>query len=104
MDKQENVGTWPGDAERQQESGAAAPGHGGRMSRQRKTAAVPRREDLELVSRSLGVTAATLTAWRMSTLHPLRSFTGDLANGWSRPKSTDWGPIGRCLKRTVSTQ
>jgi len=37
------------------------------MSRQRKTAAVPRLfrgEDLELVSRSLGVTAATLTAWR----------------------------------------
>jgi transposase-like protein len=37
------------------------------MSRQRKTAAVLRLlrgEDLELVSRSLGVTAATLTAWR----------------------------------------
>src|ERR687886_2234167 len=45
------------------------PGHwrGGRMSRQRKTAAVLRLlrgEDLELVSRSLGVTAATLSAWR----------------------------------------
>jgi transposase-like protein len=37
------------------------------MSRQRKTTAVLqllRGEDLELVSRSLGVTAATLTAWR----------------------------------------
>jgi transposase-like protein len=37
------------------------------MSRQRKAAAVLRLlrgEDLELVSRSLGVTAATLTAWR----------------------------------------
>jgi len=37
------------------------------MSRQRKTAAVLRLlrgEDLELVSRSLGVTAATLTGWR----------------------------------------
>ena len=37
------------------------------MSRQRKTAAVLRLlrgEDLETVSRSLGVTAATLTAWR----------------------------------------
>jgi transposase-like protein len=37
------------------------------MSRQRKTAAVLRLlrgEDLELVSRSLGVTAATLTHWR----------------------------------------
>jgi hypothetical protein len=37
------------------------------MSRQRKTAAVLRLlrgEDLETVSRSLGVTAATLTGWR----------------------------------------
>jgi transposase len=67
MDKSTHVGTRPGDAERPHESGAAAPGRGGRMSRQRKTAAVPRLfrgEDLELVSRSLGVTAATLTAWR----------------------------------------
>ncbi len=47
----------------------AAPGlgRGGRMSRQRKLSAVLRLlrgEDLELVSRSLGVTAATLSAWR----------------------------------------
>jgi transposase-like protein len=37
------------------------------MSRQRKTAAVMRLlrgEDLETVSRALGVTAATLTGWR----------------------------------------
>ena len=57
----------PGAAERPQESGAAAPGRGGRMSRQRKRDAVLRLlrgEDLEMVSRSLGVTAATLTAWR----------------------------------------
>jgi transposase len=42
-------------------------GRGGRMSRQRKLAAVLRLlrgEDLELVSRSLGVTAATLSSWR----------------------------------------
>ena len=67
MDKSTNVGTRPGDAERPQESGAAAPGRGGRMSRQRKMAAVLRLlrgEDLELVSRSLGVTAATLSNWR----------------------------------------
>jgi transposase-like protein len=41
------------------------------MSRQRKMAAVLRLlrgEDLELVSRSLGVTAATLTAWRNAFL------------------------------------
>lgn len=57
----------PGAAERPRESGAAAPGRGGRMSRQRKTAAVLRLlrgEDLETVSRSLGVTAATLSTWR----------------------------------------
>ena len=46
---------------------AAGPGRGGRMSRRRKTAAVLRLlrgEDLETVSRSPGVTAATLTTWR----------------------------------------
>src|SRR3712207_3616668 len=53
--------------ERPRESGAAVPGRGGRMSRQRKTAAVLRLlrgEDLGTVSRSLGVTAATLSGWR----------------------------------------
>ena len=48
-------------------TGAAGPGRGGRMSRQRKRDAVLRLlrgEDLETVSRSLGVTAATLSAWR----------------------------------------
>ena len=67
MDNQENVvGAPPSAAERPQESGAAALGRGGRMSRQRKTAAVLRLlrgEDLETVSRELGVTAATLTGW-----------------------------------------
>ena len=67
MDNQEHVvGARPSAAERPQESGAAALGRGGRMSRQRKTAAVLRLlrgEDLETVSRELGVTAATLTGW-----------------------------------------
>ena len=48
-------------------SGAVGPGRGGRMSRRRKAAAVTRLlrgEDLETVSRALGVTAATLTSWR----------------------------------------
>jgi transposase len=48
-------------------NGVAGPGRGGRMSRQRKRDAVLRLlrgEDLETVSRSLGVTAATLSAWR----------------------------------------
>ena len=48
-------------------TGAAGSGRGGRMSRQRKRDAVLRLlrgEDLEMVSRSLGVTAATLSGWR----------------------------------------
>ena len=72
MDDQANdVGARPGAAERPQESGAAALGRGGRMSRQRKSAAVLRLlrgEDLETVSRSLGVTAATLSGWREAFL------------------------------------
>jgi hypothetical protein len=67
MDKQQNIEARPGDVERPPESGGASPGRGGRMSRQRKTAAVLRLlrgEDLETVSRGLGVTAATLSGWR----------------------------------------
>ena len=37
MDKDTNIGRRPGGVERAQGSGAAAPGRGGRMSRQRKT-------------------------------------------------------------------
>jgi hypothetical protein len=71
MDKSTIGEARPGGAARLQESGAASPGRGGRMSRQRKTAAVLRLlrgEDLETVSRSLGVTAATLSGWRESFL------------------------------------
>src|ERR1044071_7924776 len=53
------------------ERDAAGLGRGGRRSRQRKTAAVLRLlrgEDLETVSRSLGVTAATLSGWREAFL------------------------------------
>jgi transposase len=49
------------------ETDAFGRGRGGRMSRQRKREAVLRLlrgEDVELVSRSLGVTAATLSGWR----------------------------------------
>ena len=52
-------------------SGEVGPGRGGRMSRRRKTAAVLRLlrgEDLETVSRALGVTAATLSGWRNAFL------------------------------------
>ena len=71
MGETRNGGSRPGAAERPQESGAAAPGRGGRMSRQRKMAAVLRLlrgEDLETVSRALGFTAATLSGWRDALL------------------------------------
>src|ERR1051325_8571121 len=68
MDDQTNrVEAEPDDAARAREPGATALGRSGRMSRQRKSAAVLRLlrgEDLETVSRELGVTAATLTGWR----------------------------------------
>ena len=68
MDDQANqIEARPGEAERAREIGAVVLGRGGRMSRQRKSAAVLRLlrgEDLETVSRELGVTAATLTGWR----------------------------------------
>ena len=72
MDDQTNpVDARPDEAARAQEAGAAALGRGGRMSRQRKSAAVLRLlrgEDLETVSRELGVTAATLSGWREAFL------------------------------------
>ncbi len=46
-------------------------GRGGRLSRQRKRDAVLRLlrgEDLEIVSRALGVTAATLSGWEQAFL------------------------------------
>jgi transposase len=55
---------WTMTAETKQASGL---GRGARMSRQRKRDVVLRLlrgEDLEMASRSLGVTAATLTGWR----------------------------------------
>ena len=48
-------------------SGEVGLGRGGRMSRKRKRDAVLRLlrgEDLEMLSRALGVTAATLTGWQ----------------------------------------
>ena len=52
----------PGAAERAQEAGVAAPGRGGRMWD--AVLRLLRGEDLETVSRLLGVTAATLSGWR----------------------------------------
>src|ERR687890_467482 len=70
-DRTDQVGVEPHEAERAQGSGAVGLGRGGRMSRQRNSAAVLRLlrgEDLETVSRSLGVTAATLSGWREAFL------------------------------------
>ena len=67
MEQKQAATERPSAAERPQESGAAALGRGGRMSRQRKRDAVLRLlrgEDLDTVSRALGVTAATLSGWR----------------------------------------
>ncbi len=67
-------------------TGAAGPGRGGQMSRQRKRDAVLRLlrgEDLETASRSLGVTAAALTAWRDAFL------AGGEANLATRPEGAE---------------
>ena len=66
-DQGNQVGAGPDEAARAPGSGAVARGRGGRMSRQGKRAAgrrLLRGEDLETVSRELGVTAARLTGWR----------------------------------------
>jgi len=66
-------------------------GRGGRMSRQRKREAVLRLlggEDLELVSRSLGVTAATLSGWREAFL------AAGEASLATRPTARRWRAIG----------
>lgn len=67
----ENKTNGPGLSEGARRASGEGPGpgvgRGGRMSRQRKRDAVLRLlrgEDLELVSRSLGVTAARLSEWR----------------------------------------
>jgi hypothetical protein len=66
-------------------------GRGGRMSRQRKREAVLRLlggEDLELVSRALGATAATLSGWREAFL------AAGEASLATRPTARRWRAIG----------
>ena len=78
-------------------TGAAGPGRGGRMSRRRKRDAVLRLlrgEDLDVVSRSLGVTAATLSGWRDAFL------AAGEASLKSRPADARDAEIGR-LKEKV---
>lgn len=69
----ENVGVGVGPAERAQDAGEAGPTPEPRrrMSARRKQEAVlrlRRGEDVELVSRALGVTAAELSGWREAFL------------------------------------
>ena len=83
------------------DTGAADLGRGGRMSRQRKRDAVLRLlrgEDLEMVSRSLGVTAATLSGWRDAFL-----VAGE-ASLTSRPTDADALESGRLTARLGSAR
>ena len=90
----EDVGGGVGSAARAQEAGADGPtlGHRRRMSARRKQDAVLRLlrgEDLELLSRELGVTAAELSGWREAFL------AGGEASLKSRPADARDAEIGR---------
>src|SRR3954464_1988547 len=95
----EDVGTGVGPSERAHHAGAggATPERRRRMSARRKQDAVLRMlrgEDLELVSRELGVTAAELSGWRDAFL------AGGEASLKSRPADARDAEIGR-LKAKV---
>src|SRR6476469_6889218 len=90
----ENVGVGVGSAERAQDAGEAGPTPEPRrrMSARRKQEAVLRLlrgEDVELVSRVLGVTAAELSGWREAFL------AGGEASLKSRPADARDAEIGR---------
>jgi transposase len=82
-------------------TGAAGPGRGGRMSRQRKRDAVLRLlrgEDLEAVSRALGVTAGTLSGWRDAFLAAGEASLASVpptARTWRRCRARWASPRGR---------
>src|SRR3954453_9483086 len=95
----EAVGVGVGPAERAHHAGVAGPtpGHRRRMSARRKQEAVLRLlrgEDLELLSRELGVTAAEVSGWREQFL------TAGEASLRSRPADAREAEIGR-LKEKV---
>ncbi len=79
-------------------------GRGGRMSRQRKRDAVLRLlrgEDLDTVSRSLGVTAATLSGWREAFLDGGEaSLATRLADGEERESDRLKARLGEMLLKT----
>jgi transposase-like protein len=95
----EAVGTGMGPAERAHHAGedGRTPGHRRRMSARRKQQAVLRLlrgDDLELLSRELGVTAAELSGWREAFLA-----AGEVSLK-SRPADARDAEIGR-LKEKV---
>ena len=95
----DEMGEGVGPAARAQDAGAGGPtpGHRRRMSARRKQDAVLRLlrgEDLELVSRELGVTAAELSGWRDAFL------AAGEASLKSRPADARDAEIGR-LKEKV---
>jgi hypothetical protein len=97
MDEAAGVGVGPAERAQHAAIGGPAPGHRRRMLARRKQEAVLRLlrgEDLELVSRELGVTAAELSGWRD------RFLAGGEASLKSRPADAREAEIGR-LKEKV---
>src|SRR5215208_4068940 len=97
MDENVGVGVGPAARARPAGGGGLTPETRRRMSARRKQEAVLRLlrgEDLELVSRELGVTAAELSAWRDTFL------AGGEAALKTRPADARDGEIGR-LKEKV---
>ena len=94
----DEIGAGVGPVERAHEAGAdgPTPGHRRRMSARRKQDAVVRLlrgEDLELLSRELGVTAAELSGWRDAFL------AGGEASLKSRPADARDAEIGRLREK-----
>ena len=97
MDDDVGVGVGPAERARHAGGDGPTPGHRRRMSAGRKRDAVLRLlrgEDLELVSRELGVTAAELSGWREQFL------AAGEASLRSRPADVRDAEIGR-LKQKV---
>src|SRR5919202_1471466 len=97
MDDDVGVGAGPAERARHAGAGGPTPGQRRRMSAGRKREAVLRLlrgEDLELVSRELGVTAAELSGWREAFL------AAGEASLKSRPADARDAEIGR-LKEKV---
>ena len=80
--------------------------HGGRMSRQRKRDAVLRLlrgEDLDMISRSLGVTAATLSGWRNAFLDGGEALATKAPNGEERESDRLKARLGEMLLESIGS-